>query len=53
MLSLLLLNEYGSIRAIRGLHDLYEPGKQGRGPIPLVKTDDRIGTIGIPIDPEK
>ncbi|MED2729179.1 acetyl-CoA hydrolase/transferase C-terminal domain-containing protein, partial [Bacillus thuringiensis] len=37
-----------------GLHDLYEPGKQGeRLPIPLVKTDDRIGTIGIPIDPEK
>ncbi|MET3197211.1 UNVERIFIED_ORG: succinyl-CoA:acetate CoA-transferase [Bacillus proteolyticus] len=39
---------------LEGLHDLYEPGKQGeRLPIPLVKTDDRIGTIGIPIDPEK
>ncbi|MDR4215665.1 acetyl-CoA hydrolase, partial [Bacillus paralicheniformis] len=33
---------------LEGLHDLYEPGKQGeRLPIPLVKTDDRIGTIGI------
>ncbi|MED3158441.1 acetyl-CoA hydrolase/transferase C-terminal domain-containing protein, partial [Bacillus thuringiensis] len=39
---------------LEGLHDLYEPGKQGvRLPIPLVKTDDRIGTIGIPINPEK
>lgn len=39
---------------LEGLHDLYEPGKQGgRLPIPLVKTDDRIGTIGIPIDAEK
>lgn len=37
-----------------GLHDLYEPGKQGeRQPIPLVKPDDRIGTIGIPIDVDK
>ena len=35
---------------LEGLHDLYEPGKQGeRLPIPLVKTDDRIGTIGIPM----
>lgn len=39
---------------LEGLHDLYEPGKQGsRLPIPLVKPDDRIGTIGIPIDVEK
>lgn len=39
---------------LEGLHDLYEPGKQGsRNPIPLVKPDDRIGTIGIPIDVEK
>ncbi|MDA2311931.1 MULTISPECIES: acetyl-CoA hydrolase/transferase family protein [Bacillus cereus group] len=39
---------------LEGLHDLYEPGKQGeRLPIPLVKTNDRIGTIGIPIDVEK
>ncbi|MGG0186907.1 acetyl-CoA hydrolase/transferase family protein [Bacillus rhizoplanae] len=39
---------------LEGLHDLYEPGKQGeRLPIPLVKSDDRIGTIGIPIDVEK
>ncbi|PEB47843.1 acetyl-CoA hydrolase [Bacillus pseudomycoides] len=39
---------------LEGLHDLYEPGKQGsRLPIPLVKTDDRIGTIGIPVDVEK
>ncbi|MDQ0219990.1 acetyl-CoA hydrolase/transferase family protein [Peribacillus cavernae] len=40
--------------ALEGLHDLYEPGKQGeRDPIPLTKTDDRIGTVGIPIDVEK
>jgi succinyl-CoA:acetate CoA-transferase len=39
---------------LEGLHDLYDPGKQGeRGPIPLTKPDDRIGTIGIPIDIEK
>jgi len=39
---------------LEGLHDLYNPGKQGeRGPIPLTKVDDRIGTIGIPVDMEK
>ncbi len=39
---------------LEGLHDLYAPGKQGeRDPIPLTKVDDRIGTIGIPVDPEK
>lgn len=39
---------------LEGLHDLYAPGKQGeREPIPLMKADDRIGTIGIPIDVEK
>ncbi|WP_338449686.1 acetyl-CoA hydrolase/transferase family protein [Niallia oryzisoli] len=39
---------------LEGLHDLYEPGKQGdRQPIPLVKPDDRIGTIGIQVDAEK
>ncbi|WP_191566351.1 acetyl-CoA hydrolase/transferase family protein [Metabacillus idriensis] len=39
---------------LEGLHDLYAPGKQGdRNPIPLIKTDDRIGTAGIPIDVEK
>jgi len=37
-----------------GVHDLYEPEKQGeRKPIPLTKSNDRIGTIGIPIDIEK
>ncbi|MDN3427521.1 acetyl-CoA hydrolase/transferase family protein [Microbacterium sp. APC 3898] len=37
-----------------GIHDIYEPGMQGqRSPIPLTKVDDRIGTIGIPVDPEK
>ncbi|KAA9014218.1 acetyl-CoA hydrolase/transferase family protein [Niallia endozanthoxylica] len=41
-------------RQLEGLHDLYEPGKQGdRQPLPLVKPDDRIGTIGIPVDIEK
>lgn len=39
---------------LEGLHDLYEPGKQGeREPIPLTKPNDRIGTIGIPIDVNK
>ncbi|MDR7001265.1 acetyl-CoA hydrolase/transferase family protein [Neobacillus niacini] len=39
---------------LEGLHDLYEPGKQGeRDPIPLRKVEDRIGTIGIPVDLEK
>ncbi|MCM3568599.1 acetyl-CoA hydrolase/transferase family protein [Neobacillus mesonae] len=39
---------------LEGLHDLYDTGKQGeRGPIPLTKVDDRIGTIGIPVDIEK
>ena len=39
---------------LEGLHDLYDPGKQGeRSPIQLTKTDDRIGTIGIPIDINK
>jgi succinyl-CoA:acetate CoA-transferase len=39
---------------LEGLHDLYDPGKQGeRGPIPLTKVDDRIGIIGIPVDMEK
>lgn len=39
---------------LEGVHDLYEPGKQGeRDPIPLVKPSDRIGSKGIPIDVEK
>jgi succinyl-CoA:acetate CoA-transferase len=34
-----------------GVHDLYAPEQQGeRSPIPLTKPDDRIGTIGIPVD---
>ena len=38
---------------LEGIHDLYDPGKQGeRKPIPLMKADDRIGTTGIPIDLE-
>ncbi|EIM05428.1 succinate CoA transferase [Planococcus antarcticus DSM 14505] len=37
-----------------GLHDIYDTGKQGeRSPIPLTAVDQRIGTIGIPIDMEK
>lgn len=39
---------------LEGLHDLYLPEKQGeRGPIPLTKASDRIGTIGIPLDSDK
>ncbi|KZE37521.1 acetyl-CoA hydrolase [Bhargavaea cecembensis] len=38
---------------LEGIHDIYEPGKQGeRGPIPLEKADDRIGELGIKVDPE-
>ncbi|MBD7984088.1 succinate CoA transferase [Sporosarcina sp. Sa2YVA2] len=37
-----------------GIHDLYYPAFQGeRIPIPLTKTDDRIGSVGIPLDLEK
>ncbi|HLR66888.1 acetyl-CoA hydrolase/transferase family protein [Virgibacillus alimentarius] len=39
---------------LEGIHDIYCAGKQGeRSPIPLIKTDDRIGTKGIPIDLNK
>ncbi|MFC3884869.1 acetyl-CoA hydrolase/transferase family protein [Bacillus songklensis] len=39
---------------LEGIHDLYEPGKQGeRSPIPLTKPDDRIGSMGIKVDIEK
>lgn len=39
---------------LEGVHDLYDPGQQGkREPIPLKKVDDRIGTIGIPVDINK
>lgn len=39
---------------LEGLHDLYEPGKQGeRAPLPLTKPDDRIGSAGIPVDISK
>ncbi|RLL42743.1 acetyl-CoA hydrolase/transferase family protein [Oceanobacillus piezotolerans] len=41
-------------KELEGLHDLYSPGKQGeRQPIPLTKPDERIGTIGIPLDLNK
>lgn len=41
-------------QALEGLHDLYEPGKQGeRLPIPITKPDDRIGSVGIPVDMSK
>ena len=37
-----------------GIHDIYDTGKQGeRMPIPLTKADDRIGTIGIPVELDK
>ncbi|WP_416829022.1 acetyl-CoA hydrolase/transferase family protein [Ectobacillus polymachus] len=39
---------------LEGVHDLYSPGPQGqRGPIPLSKIDDRIGSKGIPVDINK
>lgn len=37
-----------------GMHDVYDPGVLGdREPIPLMHPDERIGTFGIPVDPEK
>ncbi len=37
-----------------GVHDIYIPEKQGeRGIVPMMKPTDRIGEIGIKIDPEK
>ncbi len=40
--------------ALEGIHDIYELGMQGnRSAIPLTKVDERIGTIGIPVDIEK
>ncbi|MFD1928317.1 acetyl-CoA hydrolase/transferase family protein [Sporosarcina siberiensis] len=39
---------------LEGIHDLYDPGKLGeRQPIQLTKVDDRLGSIGIPIDVNK
>lgn len=39
---------------LEGVHDLYDLEKQGeRDPIQLTKADDRIGTVGIPIDIDK
>lgn len=39
---------------LEGLHDLYEPGRQGeRNPIPLTKAGDRIGIPGIKVDLDK
>jgi succinyl-CoA:acetate CoA-transferase len=40
--------------ALEGVHDIYDVGPQGsRKPIPLCKVDERIGSIGIPVDPAK
>ncbi len=39
---------------LEGVHDIYTPARQGeRGPIPLTTVDQRIGTVGIPVDIEK
>ncbi|WP_099159202.1 acetyl-CoA hydrolase/transferase family protein [Virgibacillus ndiopensis] len=39
---------------LEGLHDIYSLEQQGdRSPIPLTKADDRIGTVGIQVDPER
>lgn len=40
--------------ALEGIHDIYTPEMQGeRGPIPLTSVEQRIGTIGIPVDINK
>lgn len=39
---------------LEGLHDVYEPAcRPHRGALPLVEVSDRIGSIGIKIDPAK
>lgn len=39
---------------LEGIHDIYTPASQGaREPIPLTAVDQRIGTAGIVVDPEK
>lgn len=39
---------------LEGVHDIYVPVKRpNRGPIPLTRVGERIGTHGIAIDPEK
>jgi succinyl-CoA:acetate CoA-transferase len=41
-------------KAYEGLHDIYIPGAQGeRREIPIYKVSDRIGEIGIRVDPAK
>jgi len=40
--------------SLEGIHDIYVPAPQGeREAIPMTKASDRIGTIGIPLDPAK
>jgi succinate CoA transferase len=47
------LNRFHS-PALRGFHDIYEPeNPPHRKPIPLLRTDDRIGAPTIRIDPKK
>lgn len=39
---------------LEGIHDIYVPkARPNRGPIPITKVGDRIGTIGIEVNPEK
>ncbi|MFU8926385.1 acetyl-CoA hydrolase/transferase family protein [Acinetobacter puyangensis] len=39
---------------LEGVHDVYAPAtRPHRGPIPLIEVNDRIGTIGIKVDPAK
>ncbi|MGN7471027.1 acetyl-CoA hydrolase/transferase family protein [Brevibacillus sp. SAFN-007a] len=39
---------------LEGIHDIYTPASQGaREPIPLTAVDQRMGTAGIVVDPEK
>ncbi|MBV2181293.1 MAG: succinate CoA transferase [Castellaniella sp.] len=39
---------------LMGLHDIYQPGSRpGRQPIPLTAVDQRIGSIAIPVDPQR
>ena len=41
-------------RALRGFHDIYEPeDPPHRKPVPILRPDDRIGTLTVKVDPKK
>lgn len=44
----------GQPDSLEGIHDVYVPANQGeREPFPITSASDRMGSIGIKVDPEK